>query len=325
MVRRDLGLIRAACIVNTSDLVAGTTPPLGASDDVRAGRRTPGALVRSLRASAPVLPFLIYVFLGLGIPTLVIINLAFRTKAGHLTLSNIQTITSGGQYLAGFETSLKLALVTSVIPGILGTVLAYAISTSRHESVKRIIASASGVLANFGGVNLAFMFVASFGAVGLVTSWLARVGLNPWDHGFSLYKFWGVALVYMYFQVPLMVLVVTPALHGLRPAWREAAENLGASTWYYWRYVGIPVIMPSVLGSMFLLFGFGFSAYATTEALTGGSIALTPIQIGAFLNGNVLAGHENIGYALGFGMIVLLLISVLGYVFLQRRSSRWLQ
>ena len=310
--------------MKTSELVADTSPSRGVGGEVGSARRAPGALVRAFRTSAPVLPFLVYVFLGLGIPTLVIINLAFRTKSGHLTLSNIQTITSGGQYLAGFETSLKLAFVTSVIPGVLGTLLAYAISTSRHETLKRVIASASGVLANFGGVNLAFMFVATIGAVGMVTSWLDRVGFNPWDHGFSLYKFWGVALVYMYFQVPLMVLVVTPALHGLRPAWREAAENLGASTWYYWRYVGVPVIMPSVLGSMFLLFGFGFSAYATTEALTGGSIALTPIQIGAFLNGNVIAGQENIGYALGFGMIVLLLISVLGYVFLQRRSSRWL-
>jgi len=289
------------------------------------GPRSTGALVRLLRTSAPVLPFLLYVTLGLGLPTLVIVNLAFRTNTGTLTLQNIRTITHGGQYLAGFETSFKLALVTSILPGIFGTVLAYTIATSRFESLKKGVASASGVLANFGGVNLAFMFVAAIGAVGLVTKWLAAVGLNPWDHGFNLYKFSGVALVYMYFQVPLMVLVITPALSGLRPAWREAAENLGASSWRYWRHVGIPVLMPSVLGSMFLLFGSGFSAYATTEALTGGTIALTPIQIGSFLQGNVLSGQENIGYALGFGMIVILVGSVAAYALLQRRSSRWLQ
>jgi len=312
--------------MKTSEFAADALPPLSAGAERGRGRRAPGALVRSLRTGAPVLPFLIYVFLGLGIPALVIVDLAFRTKAGQFTMANVHAITSGGQYLAGFETSLKLAFVASVIPGVLGTLLAYAISTSRHETLKRLVASASGVLANFGGVNLAFMFVATIGAgAGVVTSWLARVGFNPWDHGFNLYKLSGVALVYMYFQVPLMMLVVTPALHGLRPAWREAAENLGASTWYYWRYVGIPVILPSVIASMFLLFGFGFSAYATAEALTGGSIALTPIQIGAFLNGNVIAGQENVGYALGLGMIVLLLISVTGYAFLQRRSSRWLR
>lgn len=303
----------------------GTSTPLDVGGAARGVRTTTGALVRGLRTSAPVLPFVLYVFLGLGIPTLVIVNLAFRSDAGHLTMSNIHAITSGGQYLTGFETSLKLALVTSLVPGILGTFLAYAISTSRFETMKRLVASASGVLANFGGVNLAFMFVATIGAVGVVTSWLAALGLNPWNHGFSLYKFWGVAIVYMYFQVPLMVLVVTPALHGLRPAWREAAENLGASRWRYWRHVGIPVLMPSVLGSMFLLFGSGFSAYATAEALTGGTIALTPIQIGAYLQGNVISGEENIGYALGFGMVVLMLLSVIGYTLMQRRSSKWLR
>jgi putative spermidine/putrescine transport system permease protein len=314
--------------VNPSDQLAADPdfPDLGVSGE-RAGsrRKGAGALMRSLRTSAPVLPFLIYVLLGIGIPTLVIVNYTFRSPSGRLTLANMRTVLGGGQYRLGFETSIKLALVTSIIPGVLGTLLAYAIATSKFESLKRAVATASGVLANFGGVNLAFMFVAAFGYVGLATSWLARIGLNPWNHGFNLYKFSGVALVYMYFQIPLMVLVITPALSGLRPAWREAAHNLGASTWKYWRHVGLPVLMPSVLGCMFLLFGSGFSAYATTEALTGGTIALTPIQIGSLLTGNVISGEQNVGYALGFSMIVLLLISVVAYVFLQRRASRWLR
>ncbi|MDH2903170.1 MAG: ABC transporter permease subunit [Actinomycetota bacterium] len=284
-----------------------------------------GSYLRTLRTVAPVLPFLIYVIIGLGIPTYIIATLAFQTRSGQLTMHNIKVITSGGQYLLGFETSLKLAFVTALIPGVVGTVIAYAIAQSNHELFKRIVAAASGVLANFGGVNLAFMFVASLGPAGIATEWLARVNLNPYNHGWTLYKFTGVALVYMYFQVPLMVLVITPALNGLREQWREAAANLGASKWQYWRHVGLPVLTPPVLGSMFLLFGSGFSAYATTEALTGGTIALTPIQIGSILQGNVISGQENVGYALGLGMIVILLLSVVGYALLQRRTSRWLR
>jgi putative spermidine/putrescine transport system permease protein len=219
-----------------------------------------------------------------------------------------------------------LALVTSIVPGVLGTLVAYAIATSRHELFKRLTAACSGVLAQFGGVNLAFMFIAAFSAVGgVATHWLADIGLNPWDHGFNLYKFWGVAFVYMYFQIPLMILIITPAFAGLNESWREAAENLGASSWRYWRHVGIPVLAPAVLGAMFLLFGSGFSAYATAEALTTGTIAITPIQIGAILNGNVLSGEANLAYALGFAMIVILLISVVGYALLRRRTSRWLR
>jgi putative spermidine/putrescine transport system permease protein len=320
-----------------SDLITDASPsPSGVSDEIGSKKSLPGALLRTLRTGAPVLPFLIYVTLGLLLPTVAIINLAFRSNRGKLTLANFRTILSaghvqagilmGGQYRAGFENSLKLALVTSIIPGVLGTFLAYAIATSNHPLFKRLTAACSGVLAQFGGVNLSFMFIASFGALsGVATHWLADIGLNPWDHGFDLYKFWGVAFVYMYFQVPLMVLIITPAFAGLKESWREAASNLGASTWRYWRHVGLPVLAPAVLGGMFLLFGSGFSAYATAEALTAGTIAITPIQIGDILNGNVLANQANIGYALGFSMIVILMISVIGYALLRRRTSRWLR
>jgi putative spermidine/putrescine transport system permease protein len=315
-----------------SDVGAPSSPEV-ASVKGQGGTGGVGALVRKLRTSAPVLPFLAYVILVLGVPTGVIINYAFRSDSGHFTWQNIHTIISGAvvdgvrqtQYRAGFENSLKLALVTAIVPGILGTFIAYAISISERAPFKRITSATSGVLAQFGGVNLAFMFIASFAANGIATRWLSSVGLDPWDHGFSLYKFWGVAFVYMYFQIPLMVLIITPAFAGLRPAWREAAENLGASRWFYWRRVGLPVLTPAILGSMFLLFGSGFSAYATAEALTGGTVAITPVQIGAVLEGNVIAGENNIAFALAFSMIVILLVTVIGYVLLRRRTSRWLR
>jgi putative spermidine/putrescine transport system permease protein len=135
----------------------------------------------------------------------------------------------------------------------------------------------------------------------------------------------GIVIVYMYFQIPLMVLVILPALEGLRPAWREAAQNLGASSWQFWRYIGGPVLFPPFLGCVMLLFGSALSAYATAEALTSGSIALTPIQIGSFLNGNVLAGQQNIGKALGLGLVVIIAVAMIIYTLAQRRASRWLR
>ena len=134
-----------------------------------------------------------------------------------------------------------------------------------------------------------------------------------------------MVIVYLYFQIPLMVLVILPALEGLRPAWREAAENLGARSWDYWRYVGGPVLLPSFLGCVLLLFGSALSAYATAEALTNGTIPLTAIQIGSFLNGNVIAGQENIGKALGLGMVVIIAVAMLIYVAMQRRAAKWLR
>ena len=268
-------------------------------------------------------PFVVYTFLGLGIPILAVVDFAFRNPKGQLTTSNVSLV-SHGTYLLGFENSILLAAITSVIPGVLGLFLAYAIVTSRSGLLRRMVATASGVLANFGGVNLTFMFVATLGSTGVLTLWLAAVHIHLSSLGFQLYTFSGVAVVYMYFQIPLMVLVITPALVGLRPSWREAAENMGASSWRYWRHVGIPVLMPSVLGGMLLLFGSAFAAYATAQSLTTGIIALSPIQIGNFINGNVFSNYQNIGYAIAFGMLVILAAVMVLYNYVQKRASRWL-
>lgn len=271
--------------------------------------------------SAPLLPFGGWVVLFLGVPATAVLVAAFRQPGGGFTTANISASTEG-TYLLGFENSLKMALVTSVVPAVVGTPVAYAVYTSSSSVLKRLVVAAAAVFANFGGVPLAFLFIACIGApTAMVNVWLAHVGLP----GFNLYTFTGVALVYMYFQVPLMVLVTLPAFDGLRPAWSEAAASLGARPWQYWRYVGIPVLMPTVLGSTLLLFGFGLSAYATADALTAGTLALTPLQIGSFLNGNVIAGQENVGYALALGLVVVIAAVMVVYVLLQRRASRWLR
>jgi putative spermidine/putrescine transport system permease protein len=280
-----------------------------------------------------VVPFGVYIALGLIAPTIAIAIASFQSSSGGFvqstsgfTWSNIHTALHG-TYLLGLKTSILLSIATAIVPGIFGLLVAYAIYTAKRGNILRqVVITASGVFANFGGVPLAFLFIATLSTTGIVTGWIKDVfGVDIWDHGFTLYNAFGVFFVYMYFQIPLMVLVILPALEGLRPAWREAAQNMGARTWQYWRYVGGPVLLPSFLGCLLLLFGSAFSAYATAEALSGGTIALTPIQIGALLNGNVLAGQQNLGYALGLIMVVIIAIVMIIYTVLQRRAAKWLR
>jgi putative spermidine/putrescine transport system permease protein len=275
-------------------------------------------------AAAGIIPFGVYTAIFLVVPAAAVVIEAFRSPTGHWTWANIATATHG-VYLHGFITTIELSVITSIIPGILGVFVANAVLTSRGSFLRRIVSTASGVFAQFGGVQLAFLFISAVGTTGLVTGWLKDIGYDPWDHGFDLYKMFGVAVVYAYFQLPLMVLVITPALEGLRPAWREAASGMGARGWQYWRYVGGPVLFPSFLGGVLLLFGGSLSAYATAEVLTSGSISLTSIQIGSFLNGNVIAGQQNVGKALGLGLIVIIAVVMAFYFILQRRASRWLR
>lgn len=272
------------------------------------------------------MPFAAYVALGLVIPMIAVAVGAFQDPAtGAWTTRNVD-IAVHGTYLAGFRESVIVSVLSAVLPAVFGLLIAYAVFTARRGSaLRQVVVTLSGVFANFGGVPLAFLFITTLGSSGLETQWLKDLGWDIYAGGFSLYSVTGIVVVYMYFQVPLMVLVILPALEGLRPAWREAAENLGARSWGYWRHVGGPVLAPSVLGAALLLFGFGLSAYATAQALTSGTIPLTAIQIGSFLSGNVIAGQQNVGQALGLGMVVIIAVVMACYVLLQRRAAKWLR
>jgi putative spermidine/putrescine transport system permease protein len=281
-------------------------------------------VVRWLRRVAGVVPFAAYLALGMLIPMIAVIIGAFRADNGSFTLSNVKMATHG-VYLHGYWESISLSIWASVLPAIFGLLIAYAIFTAKRGSVLRqLVITTSGVFANFGGVPLAFLFIASLGSGGLLTGWIQDIFPHSWD-GSQLYTLSGIVLVYMYFQVPLMVLVILPGLEGLRTSWREAAENLGATSSQYWRHVGGPVLLPTFMGCLLLLFGSSLSAYATAEAMTSGTIALTSIQIGTFINGNVLAGEVNVGKALSLGLVLIIAVAMAFYVILQRRASRWLR
>jgi putative spermidine/putrescine transport system permease protein len=174
-------------------------------------------------------------------------------------------------------------------------------------------------------VPLAFAFLATLGRLGLVTVILRDwFGINIYALGFNLLSFSGLTITYLFFQIPLMILIVTPAVDGLRREWREAADILGASSFQYWRMVAIPILWPSLLGTFALLFANSFGAVATAYALTGSSLSIVPILLFAQIRGDVLQ-DPHLGYALAFGMIVVTGIANTIYIWLRIRSERWLK
>ncbi|MFE2549429.1 ABC transporter permease [Streptomyces sp. NPDC059355] len=225
-----------------------------------------------------------------------------------------------GPYLDSLIGSVQLSALTALIGGVLGVLIAQAVVTSRSQALRGAALTASGVLANFGGVPLAFAFIATVGISGVVTQLADLTGF-----GWNLYSFTGLTVVYLYFLIPLMVLVIAPALDGLRPQWREAAQNNGATGRQFWRHVGLPVLAPSLLGGFVLLFGTAFAAHATAAALVGGSVPLVTLKIADALSGNVLTGQENVALALGLDMILIAGLVMAVYLPLQRRSARWLR
>jgi putative spermidine/putrescine transport system permease protein len=272
-----------------------------------------------------VMPFFIFAFLFILLPSVTLLLGAFRDNAGKLTLMNFVGLLDPS-ILSAYWVTIKISLATAIGGGLLGFLMAYSITVGKLPGpVRNSLMTFSGVASNFAGVPLAFAFIATLGRTGLVTVLLKNIlGLNLYDQGFSLYSFWGLSLTYMFFQFPLMVLVITPALDGLKKEWSEAAESLGASQSLYWRKVALPILTPSILGAMILLFGNSFGAYATAYSLTGGFINLITIVIGSQIKGDVLY-NPGLGYALAVGMVIVMSVMMAIYYSLRRRSERWLR
>lgn len=270
------------------------------------------------------LPFLLFVFFFMLLPASFLIFGAFQGDEGEFTLQHVNNL-SQRFIIEGYRNSIQVSLATAFFGGLFGFLLAYAITLGGlPPSVRVMVTTFSGVASNFAGVPLAFAFISTLGRTGMITQALNSAGIDLYRQGFSLYTFMGLSLTYLYFQFPLMVLIMVPALDGLKREWREASENLGATGFQYWRYVALPVLLPSILGTMVLLFGNAFGAYATAFALTGGTLDLVTIMIGAQIRGNVLY-DPGLGYAMAVGMIVIMAFSIGVYSWLQRRSERWLR
>jgi putative spermidine/putrescine transport system permease protein len=290
----------------------------------------------SLRDWIGVLPFFLFILVFLIAPSTNLFIGAFQDSQGHFTLANVATLLSDPYVLRAYGISLEVSVITSLAGGVLGFFVAYAITVGRIPGwMRSILTSFSGLAANFGGVPLAFAFIATLGHTGFLTAILKSIcfasagGVQtcPFDiynNGFNLYSITGIALTYLYFQFPLMVLTITPAMEGLKREWREASENLGGNSAHFWWYVALPILWPSILGAAILLFASAFGAYATAQALTGGTIYLVTIMIGAQIRGDVL-NNPNEGYALALGMVAIMAVCIVGYTILQRQTTRWLK
>jgi putative spermidine/putrescine transport system permease protein len=271
-----------------------------------------------------VLPFFIFSTLVLIGPTLVLFYRSFEKVGGGRTIDNYRQLVSP-LVLDAYMISIKVSLFTAILGGIIGFLIAWAISMGTLPTpFRNATVTFAGVASNFAGVPLATAFIFTLGRVGVVTALLKNSGFKIYDAGFSLYSFTGLTLVYLYFQIPLMVLVILPSIDGLKREWREASENLGATSFQYWRYVALPVLLPSILGTMILLFGNAFGAHATAYALTGGMFNLATLLIGQQISGDVLH-NPGLGYAVAMGMVIIMAISIFIYSILQRRSERWLR
>lgn len=268
-------------------------------------------------------PFAAYVLLFLALPTVLAVASGFVDDEGRFTLANIAAL-GDPVIVQTFANSAWLSASTALVGAIVGALACWALVGLEGSRARRLVDAASGVLAQFGGVMLAFAFIATIGLQGLVTRWLQQAfGIDIFADGAWIYALPGLVLPYLYFQVPLMIITFMPAMSALQPQWAEANLTLGGTRAGFWRHIAIPVLAPSFLASLLLLFANAFSSYATAAALASQGSQIVPLQIRTALTSETLLGRENLAGALALGMVAVMAATMWLYSLAQRRAARW--
>ena len=272
-----------------------------------------------------IVPFIVFALMFLAAPTVTLIAQAFTDRAGNFTLENFVGLGSE-QIVRAYTISIQVSAASALLGAGGGLLIALALIRGRlPQGLRDAVMTFSGVASNFAGVPLAFAFIATLGRLGLVTILLRDVfHFDMYRAGFNLFSFWGLTITYLYFQIPLMVVIIAPAVDGLKREWNEAAQTLGATKWDFWRYIGLPILWPPVLGTLSLLFANAFGAIATAWALTGSNLNIVTVLLYNQIRGDALQ-NPGLGAALAVGMVVITSIANIIYLVVAKRAERWMK
>jgi putative spermidine/putrescine transport system permease protein len=267
-------------------------------------------------------PFLIFCLAFEIVPIFFLVRGSFLEKTtGELTLSHYYEL-QHPLYVNSFVNSIELSAITAAIGVVLGALIGYAVYRWPSERVRDALITLSDVTTNFAGAPLAFAFVVILGLNGVITQFLLQYFQYDLYPGFSIYSFSGLVLAYVYFQLPLMVLLILPAFAGIKKEWQESAQSLYASTFQFWWDIGIPVLMPSLIAGFTLLFANAFGAYATAYTLVQAKMSLVTLQIGYMIAGEVRQ-DPGIGMAMAVLSLIIMGLSIGVYQMATMRVRRW--
>jgi putative spermidine/putrescine transport system permease protein len=268
-----------------------------------------------------VFPFLVFCLAFEIVPVLILLIGSFSDKNGVFSLANYEKI-STPIYVRSFWNSIQLSAITAILGAILGLLIGYAIFRLPSPRVREALIALSDVTTNFAGAPLAVAFIVILGSNGIVTLAFEKYLALKLYPTFSIYSYSGLILAYLYFQLPLMILLIIPAFVGLRREWWESAHNLGANTLQYWWRIALPILTPSLIAGVVLLFANAFGAYATAWTLGGSNITLVTIQIAFITTGEVL--HDpGAGDALAMLSLMIMGVCIAMYQFANSRARRW--
>jgi putative spermidine/putrescine transport system permease protein len=270
----------------------------------------------------PALPLLAIAFGMLVAPAVTLLLQSFAADGGGMTLEHWAKILASRGAQRAIGASIGIGAVCATISLLIGGPLAWLIS-QMLPARRSIWLAVLNVAANFGGIGLAFAYVASLGTYGMVTLAMKALGL-PFTPPSSS-TFWGLVLAFEYNNLPLFVLLTIPAMGMLKKEWVEAAQTASATVWQFWRMVGLPILLPFLSAGWLLIFTWTIGLFGLPIALTSeGTVAkirLLTLEIGFVLRSSFTGPQQ--AAVLAVILMAIASVSLITYRSILKRALRW--
>lgn len=309
--------------ITTKAEVVGRGKARGMQGNGPSATSTFAAHRREIGTFGVTIPFFAYTACFLLAPTVIVIVGAFHNANGEFTLNNFSKLFEANT-VAAFATSILVSVVSAFIGAVVGALASYAlvIGSKPNGLLRRMVGAISSVLAQFGGVMLAFAFIATIGINGVGTMLIHQLT------GFTVNPNWlsslpGLITIYCYFQIPLMIIIFLPAVDSIRPQWRESCESLGGNTFQYWTRIAGPILAPRFISALLLLFASAFSAYATAAALFSQRSILVPLMIQGAMRNEMDPNQQGFAQVLAFAMIIVVALVMMLSHAVEKRAGQW--
>ncbi len=236
------------------------------------------------------------------------------------TLENYISAFTKLSYQRAIINSLRITIISTIFGIAIGFIGAQAAHNSQGN-IRNTFLTVLNMTSNFAGVPLAFAYMIILGNSGVLLLLARTLGWETLAN-FDLYTGTGLIMMYVYFQIPLSTLLLIPAFNGIRKEWKEANTLLGGHPIQFWTKVGIPVLLPSIFGTMSVLFANALAAYATAYALLMNNYSLLPVNITGMFTGDMTT-RPHLGAALSVVMMLLMLIAIMINNYINRQTTKW--
>lgn len=229
---------------------------------------------------APVSVLLISI-MSVGLFNSILQSLGYLPQIGlnELTLNYYKEILRDETFLRSLLFSIKTSFISTLLSVVIGVLFAYMLSKSESSKLRDSILNLPVIVPH---IVVVLLMITIFSQTGIISRVLYKLNIISDSSEFKFMLFdsngIGVILVYLWKGIPFTAITTYNILRNINSKLEKVSVNLGASKWQSFRYIALPLAIPSIISSFIILFAFSFGSYEVPFLIGATTPKALPVQ-----------------------------------------------